>query len=69
MKSDFFELADAATDDKGKPNPQAKQLLETIVLTNISSLVGALDVGGSEKLKTFRALGTNISEVTFADGV
>ena len=62
-------LGTSAIDSNGKENVNAKKLLESVVLTGVSSLGGAIDVTGSEKLKEFRALGTNISGVTFADGV
>ena len=62
-------LGTSALDAKGNPNPSAKQLLESVVLTGVSALSGSIDITGSEKLKEFRALGTNIAGATFADGV
>lgn len=62
-------LGTSAITPQGKPNPGAKQLLETVVLTNVGSLSEAIDITGSEKLKEFRALGTNVPGVAFADGV
>ena len=59
----------SALTPQGDPNPTAKQLLDTVVLTNVTSLSDAVDITGSEKLKEFRALGTNIPGVAFADGV
>ena len=62
-------LGTSAIDSDGSANANAKSLLESVVLTGVVSLSGAIDVTGSEKLKEFRALGTNISGATFADGV
>lgn len=50
-------------------NPNAKTLLEKIILTNLPSLDGTYDFSGSEKLKELRALNTNISSFILADGV
>lgn len=58
-----------AKDKEGNVNAQAKTLLETLVLTNMGALQASRDVSGSEKLKTCRALGTNIAGMTFAQGV
>lgn len=52
-----------------KSNPNAKTLLEKVVLTNLSSLSGTLDFSGSEKLKELRALNTNVNSFILADGV
>ena len=62
-------LGTGALDAEGKENTNAKRLLESVVLTGVSSLGGSIDITGSEKLKEFRALNTNITGVTFADGV
>jgi hypothetical protein len=65
-----FKLGASATGaTPGEPNIYAKSLLESMVLTGVTSLNTSLDIGGSEKLKEFRALRTNIRGVTFADGV
>lgn len=66
--SNFFLDAGAKT-AKGEVNPQAKPLLETLVLTNLSAFDAEMDISGSEKLKSCRALGTNLTGMTFADGV
>ena len=63
-----FTLGAEAIDTEGKPNTNAKTLLESVVLTNVTSLNKPIDVTGAEKLKEFRALGTTITGVTFADG-
>ena len=63
-----FTLGAEAKDTDGQPNPNAKALLEQVILTNVTSLGGPMNVTGAEKLKEFRALGTNITGVTFADG-
>lgn len=68
LKNDKFNLDAAALKD-GVTNPNAKPLLEKIVLTNVGSLSSTIDVSSSEKLKIFRALGTNITDVILADGV
>ena len=64
-----FKLGASAIGSSGGVNVNAKSLLESMVLTGVTSLNTALDIGGSEKLKEFRALRTNIKGVTFADGV
>lgn len=73
MNTDSFKPDDAATvvDSNGniKSNPNAKSLLETIVLTNLGGLTNTIDFSGSEKLKELRALGTNVSSFILADGV
>lgn len=63
-----FTLGAEAYDTDGNPNTNAKSLLEQVVLTNVTSLGGPMNVTGAEKLKEFRALGTKITGVTFADG-
>lgn len=62
MKDSMFNLDDSATSANAKP------LLETIVLSKLGTLTSTQDVSGSEKLKTFRALGTNIGGVKLAEG-
>lgn len=62
-------LGTSALNAEGGVNENAKNLLESVVLTGVSALSGAIDITGSEKLKEFRALNTNITGVTFADGV
>ena len=61
--TDWIDLGDGANEATKKP------LLEKIVLTGMSGLSQALDVSGSEKLKEFRALKTQISKATLAKGV
>ena len=49
-----------------------KPLLKEVVFTNVKidgDTLQALDFGSAEKLQIFRALGMNISTVTFANGV
>lgn len=69
LNDNSFSLDDEAVKNDGSANPVAKRLLEKIVLSNLSSLRSGIVVSGSEKLKEFRALGTNISSVALADGV
>lgn len=67
-----FKPDDTATvtiDGVTKSNPNAKTLLETIVLTNLQQLSGTLDFSGSEKLKELRALNTQVNSFILADGV
>jgi hypothetical protein len=52
-----------------KTNPNAKTLLERVVLTNLSGLNGTIDFSGSEKLKELMALNTNVQSFVLADGV
>ena len=49
-------------------NPNAKTLLRKIVLTNIGTLDGDINLTSCEKLQELRALGTKISGILFADG-
>ena len=73
MKDDAFYLNAAAyvagEGNKMVPNENAKTLLETIVLSNISSLSSPQDLSGSTKLKELRALGTQLGGVELAEGV
>lgn len=69
LNDSSFKLDDEAIKNDGSTNPVAKRLLEKIVLSNLSSLRSGIVVSGSEKLKEFRALGTNIQSVALADGV
>jgi len=63
-----FALNANATNPDGTPNDNAKALLEQVVLTNVQQLTNPVDVTGAEKLREFRALGTGITGVTFANG-
>ena len=63
-----FTLGASAYNPDGTPNDNTKALLEQVILTNVQSLTGAIDVTGAEKLREFRALGTTITGVSFADG-
>ena len=67
--SNFVLAAGAYSGSDKKPNAYAKSLLETVILTGLTSLNGQIDITGSEKLKEFRALNTIISGVDLADGV
>lgn len=73
MSDEYFNLAAGATaqDIQGNTisNPLGKPLLEKIVLTNIGTISSPQDLTSCEKLKTFRALGTNLGGVLLADGV
>ena len=68
MNSQSFKPDDSAKKE-GKSNPNAKTLLQTVNLTNLTNLDGTLDFSGSEKLKEFRALNTIINSLVLADGV
>ena len=63
-----FALNASAINPDGTVNKDTKALLERVILTNVQQLTGALDVTGAEKLREFRALGTTITGVTFANG-
>lgn len=63
MTSNRLELGDRANGDTPKP------LLETVILTQLEGLNQEIDLGGSAKLKEFRALGTKIPSVVLAEGV
>ena len=54
-------------DGNVKPGDE-KSLLEKIILTNVKGVNMELDVRSPDKLKEFRALGTNLKYVLFADG-
>lgn len=73
MLDDGFEIAAEAfsLDNTGQkvPNQNAKTLLQELVLSNLGKLTKTIDVSGSEKLKTLRALGTGIAGVNLAEGV
>ena len=47
---------------------KTKPLLEQVVLSNMGNLTENIDVSGAEKLKEFRALGTNIKGISLAPG-
>jgi hypothetical protein len=63
-----FQLSAGAYNSDGTINENAKRLLEKVVLTNLTSLSSQIDISGSEKIKSFRALGTAIPSVSLADG-
>jgi len=66
-----FNLNDSAyivKDGKTILNPDRKALLQRINLTNVTSLAEYIDVSGSDKLREFRALGTQITYALFAEG-
>lgn len=56
------------TQDGSSLNVNRKTLLQKVILTNMTQLNYAIDVSGSEKLQEFRALGTIIQGVVFAEG-
>lgn len=64
-----FQLGAGKLNSEKKENEYAKTLLESVVLTGVTALDADLDISGSEKLKEFRALNTNLAGVSFADGV
>ena len=68
LNDDSFQIDGSAQNTQGV-NKNAKQLLEKVVLSNLSSLTNNIDLSGSSKLKEFRALGTRIQAATFASGV
>ena len=66
-----FNLNDSAyivKDGKTILNPDRKALLQRINLTNVTALAEYIDVSGSDKLREFRALGTQITYALFAEG-
>ena len=64
-----FELFTGIDEDTGLPIDGAKKpLLEKIILTNMRGVNMDLDVRSPEKLREFRALGTNLPKVLFANG-
>lgn len=68
LNDDSLQLDDNAVLSTGKENKNAKKVLEKVILSNLSSLTKSINVSGSEKLREFRALGTNISSVILAQG-
>ena len=72
LNSDSFTIEDQKTiikDGQVVSNPNAKTLLEKVVLTNLTGLTKEQTYTGSEKLKELRALNTGIPAFTLADGV
>ena len=69
LNSDNLSLGANAYNGDGTRNAFAKTLLEEVVLTGLSTYNAEVDLTGSEKLKTFRALNTAITGVNLADGV
>lgn len=63
-----FILNDSMYDAGGTLNTNRKTLLQKVILTNMGALSEAIDLSGSEKLQEFRALGTQIQGISFADG-
>lgn len=66
-----FNLNDSAyivKDGKTILNPDRKALLQRINLTNVTALAEYIDVSGSDKLREFRALGSQITYALFAEG-
>ena len=63
-----FILNDGMYDAGGNLNVNRKTLLQKVILTNMGALSEALDLTGSENLQEFRALGTQIQGVSFAEG-
>ena len=64
-----LDIGGSALTGEGKPNKDAKTLLEEVILTGLASLNWTIDLTGSEKLKTFRALNTHLTGVSLAEGV
>jgi len=62
---DPFELHTERDEDT---NEEKKPLLQKIILSNLRSLDRKIDATGAGKLQEFRALGTKLQGVTFADG-
>ena len=66
---DPFKMYTDIDEETGLPiDGSEKPLLEKIILTNVRGANGNLDVRSPEKLREFRALGTNLTKVLFADG-
>ncbi len=63
-----FIINGSMYDAGGKLNENRKTLLQKVVLTNMGALTEAIDLSGSEKLQEFRALGTQIQGIKFAEG-
>lgn len=63
-----FILNDSMYDAGGNLNPDRKTLLQKVILTNMGALSESINLSGSEKLQEFRALGTQIQGITFANG-
>lgn len=69
LDSENLNLGANAYNGDGTRNEYAKTLLEEVVLTGLTTYNAEVDLTGSEKLKTFRALNTAIVGVNLADGV
>ena len=69
LNKNNFDIAAGKYNGDGTLNTNTKSLLEDVVLTNLTTLDGSIDLSGSEKIKSFRAVGTIITSVSLADGV
>jgi len=65
---DPFDMHTGVNNDGTVKAGDEKSLLEKIILTNVKGINSVLDVRSPDKLREFRALGTNLSAVLFADG-
>lgn len=62
------QFKDLDTQENKSGSLSAKTLLQNIDFSNLSALEGSYDVSGCLKLKYFKALGTKLASVPFAQG-
>ena len=62
------QFTDLDRQENNENSAQAKTLLENIDFSNLAEFAGTYDVSGCLKLKSFKALGTKLTQVPFARG-
>ena len=68
LNQDNFQIGANKYNADGTLNENAKSLLSYVNLTGLTGYTASVDLSSCEKLKEFRALGSNIAGVGLADG-
>ena len=68
LTQDNFQIGANKYNADGTLNDYAKSLLSYVNLTGLTGYTASVDLSSCEKLKEFRALGSNIAGVDLADG-
>lgn len=68
LNQDNFQIGANKYNADGTLNANAKSLLSYVNLTGLTGYTASVDLSSCEKLKEFRALGSNIAGVGLADG-
>ena len=63
-----LQFTDLDRKENNKDSKQAKTLLQYIDFSNLSEFAGTYDVSGCLKLKSFKALGTKLTQIPFPQG-